>query len=47
MYACKVIACVNNEEENVEGQKRKTMTGTIMVSGLGQMRANQSDTKLA
>ena len=47
MYACRVIARVNNEEENVEGQKRKTMTGTIMVSGLGQMRANQSDTKLA
>ena len=46
-YTCRVIERVNKEEENAEGQKRKMMSGTIKVSGLGHKRENQSDTKLA
>ena len=46
-YALRVIAHVNKEEENAEGQKRNTMTGTVKVSGLIQRRSNQSDPKLA
>ena len=38
---------VNKEEENTEGQKRKTATGTIKVSGLGHKRENHSDLRLA
>ena len=37
-YACRVIARVNKEEDNVEGQKRKTRTAIIKVSGLSHKR---------
>ena len=46
-YARRVIARVNKEEENAEGQKRKTTTGIIKVSGLIQNRAKQCDPRLA
>ena len=39
MYARRVIARVNKEEDNAEGQKRKTRTGIIKVSGLSHKRA--------
>ena len=38
---------INKEEENAEGQKRKTTIGTIKVSGLSHKRAKQSDIWLA
>ena len=38
---------VNKEEENAEGQKRKTTTGTIKVSGLIHKKEKQSDPRLA
>ena len=46
-YAHRVIPRVNKEEENAEGQKRKTTTGTIKVSGLSHKRAKQYDPRLA
>ena len=46
-YARIVIARVNKEEENVEGQKRKTRTGIIEVSGLSHKRGKQYDPRLA
>ena len=46
-YARRVIDCLNKEEEDAEGQMRKTMTGTIKVSGLSHKRGKQSDTRLA
>ena len=46
-YARRVIAHVNKEEENAEGQKRKTRTGIIKVSGLSHKRAKQCDPRLA
>ena len=46
-YARRVIARVNKEEENAEGQKRKTRTGIIKVSGLSHKRAKQCDPRLA
>ena len=46
-YARKLIARVNKEEENSEGQKRKTTTGTINVSGLSHKRENKSGPRLA
>ena len=46
-YAHRVISRVNREEDNAEGQKRKTSTGIIKVSGLSHKRANQCDPKLA
>ena len=46
-YAHRLIARVNKEEENSEGQKRKTRTGIIKDSGLSHMRANQCDPRLA
>ena len=45
-YARRVIARVNKEEDNAEGQKRKTRTGIIKVSGLSHKRAKQCDTRL-
>ena len=47
MYARRVIACVNEEEENADGQKRNTTAGTIKVSGLSHNRSKQSDPSLA
>ena len=46
-YARRVIACVNKEEDNSEGQKRKTRTGIIKVSGLSHKKAKQCDPRLA
>ena len=46
-YARRWIVCVNKEEENAYGQKRKTRIGTIKVSELFQKRAKKSDPKLA
>ena len=46
-YSHRVIARVNKEYKNVEGQKRKTTTRTIKVSGLSQKRAKQCDLRLA
>ena len=46
-YARRVIASGNKEEENAEGQKRKTRTGIIKVSGLSHMKENQCDPRLA
>ena len=37
-YACRVIARVNKEEENAEGQKKNMTTGTIKVYGLSHKR---------
>ena len=34
VYAHRVIQCTNREEEEAEGQKQKTRTGIIKVSGL-------------
>ena len=42
-YARRVIARVNKEEENEEGNNRKKMTVKIKVSVLRQNRENQSD----
>ena len=47
MYDSRVIASVNKEEENAEGQKRKMTTGIITVSGLSHKRAKQCDPRLA
>ena len=46
-YIRRVIAHVNKEEENAEGQKRKTTTGIIKVSGLSHKREKQCDPRLA
>ena len=46
-YERRVIARVNKEEDNAEGQKRKTTTVIIKVSGLSHKRANQCDPRLA
>ena len=46
-YARRVIARVNKEEYNSEGQKRKTRTVIIKYLGLGHKRENQCDTRLA
>ena len=45
--ARRVIARVNKEEENAEGQKRNTKTGIIKVLGLSRKRAKQCDPSLA
>ena len=45
-YYRRVIASVNKEEENAEGQKRSTMIGKIKVSSLSHRTAKQSDPKL-
>ena len=46
-YARRVIVCANREEENSGGQKRKTMTGTINVSGLSHKRGGGGYPRLA
>ena len=46
-YELRVIARVNKEEDNAEGQKRKTKKVIIKVSGLSHKRANQCDLRLA
>ena len=46
-YVRRVIARVNKEEDNAEGQKRKTRTGIIKVSGFIHKRAKQCDPRLA
>ena len=46
-YDWRVIFHVNKEEENTEGQKRKTTTGKIKVYRLIYKRANQSGPRLA
>ena len=46
-YARRVIARLNKEEENAEGQKRNTRTGIIKVSGLSHKRAKQYDPRLS
>ena len=46
-YARRVIPCVNKEEENAEGQKRKTTPGVIKVSGLIHKREKKCDPRLA
>ena len=46
-YYHRLIAPVNKEEENAEGQKRKTTTGIIKVSGLSHKRVNKCDLRLA
>ena len=45
-YVHRLIAHVNNGEENTEGQKIKMMKVTMKVSGLIHKREKQSDTKL-
>ena len=42
-----MVGRVNKEEDNSEGQKRKTTTGIIKVLGLSHKRANQCDPRLA
>ena len=46
-YARRVIARVNKEEENVEGQQRKRTTGIIQVSVLSHNMAKQCGLRLA
>ena len=46
-YACRVIQSVNREEEEAEGEKRKTGTGTIKKLVLSHKRSKQSDPRLA
>ena len=46
-YARRVIAQVNKEEDNAEGQKRKTKTGIIKIPGSSHKRAKQCDLRLA
>ena len=46
-YDRRVIAFVNKEEENSEGQKRETVTGIIKVLGLIHKRGKQFDPRLA
>ena len=46
-YAHRSIQIVNREEEESEGQKRKTRTGIIKVLGLIHKRETQSDPRLA
>ena len=46
-YVCIVIQHVNREEEEAEGQKRRTRTGMIKVSGLSHKRSKQSDPRLS
>ena len=46
-YAHRVIASVNKEVENAKGQKIRTTTRTINVSGLIHKRAKQCDPRLA
>ena len=45
-YAHRVIARVNKEEDNAEGQKRKTRTVIIKVSRLIHKREKQCDPRL-
>ena len=45
-YAHRVIARINKEEKNAEGQKRKTTTGIINVSGLSHKRVKKCDLRL-
>ena len=47
MYAHRFIKEINKEDEKSEGQKRKTKTSMIRVSGLIHKRENQSDPRLA
>ena len=46
-YSRRVIQIVNREEEEAEGQKRKTITGMIKVLGLNHNREKRSDPRLA
>ena len=46
-YSHRVPNSLNIEEEEAEGQKRKTGTGMIRVSGLSHNRSKQSDPRLA
>ena len=46
-YAHRVIQRVNKEEEEAEGQKRRTSTGMINVLGLIHKKENKSDPRLA
>ena len=46
-HARRVIARVNKEEDNAEGQKMKTRTGIIKVLGLSHKRSKQCGPKLA
>ena len=46
-YARRVIKCVNREEEEAEGQKRRTRKGMIKVSVLSHNMAKKSDPRLA
>ena len=45
-YAHRLIVRVNKEDENAEGQKRKTTTGKIKVFGLICKRSKQFDPRL-
>ena len=45
-YAHRVIARLNKDKENDKGQKRKTSTVKIKVSGLSPKWAKQNDPKL-
>ena len=46
-YARRGIACVDKEEENKEGHKRKTTSGIIKVLGLIHKREKKCDPRLA
>ena len=46
-YAHRVIARVNKEDDNAEGQERNTRTGIIKVLGLIHKRAKECDPRLA
>ena len=46
-YVPRVIAHVNKEEKNAEGQKRNKTTLTMKVSGLSHRRAKQCDPRIA
>ena len=46
-YPHRVIQGVNREEEEAEGQKRRTRTGMMKVLGLSHKRENQSDPRLS
>ena len=46
-YSRRVIVRVNKEEENAEGQKRKTRTRIIKFSGLSHKREKKCNPRLA
>ena len=45
IYSRRVIQLVNREEEEAEGQKRRTRTCMINVLGLSHKSAKQSDSR--